>query len=514
VLTDKQKDTLAISALLLLSSCAFIRLLALPAFEDEGTALRWISRAINFGEWLQPLGDGKPLEAWPMTPWVWLGFHPLTVIRAVNVLVGAIGAALIYRLALHLSSSRWIAFVCGILFALCPFVVYLERLGLADNFLCVAGIWVFLNIVKFIESPTATRSRLLALSLVLAAFCKFPVGFVFVLSAPLAFVLMPRSTRVEFLQRSPRARLAVAFVPVAMLGLLVAVVTLVQLRRGQSLAFGLKDLIGIGLGNYVDVAETIGVPRMKILTELTAQLSRPVIAIGSVGIIASAIGGDWRQRWLIVHGLALILAIEFFTKFWYPRYLLFTLPPLIVASALGWESISLRLGRARRVIELSVLAICVVYMGRQSVLLITDPLAARWSRLDRIQYLEGWSSGYGYPEAAKFLVQSINPPAMVYSLDGHSAHQLLAYLPTEWADRVKPIMYGPNQQVLRTEAARLENLFAHKSAWIVIARQLLPSYLESTFGRASLDRIGLHELAEFNKPGVRSQLVLYEVSQR
>ena len=56
-----QNDLLPIAALLALGSFAFAHLMALPAFADEGGQLRWIYRVIEAGEWLQPLGDGKPL---------------------------------------------------------------------------------------------------------------------------------------------------------------------------------------------------------------------------------------------------------------------------------------------------------------------------------------------------------------------------------------------------------------------------------------------------------------------
>ncbi|HEY1873641.1 MAG TPA: hypothetical protein VGG67_04495 [Steroidobacteraceae bacterium] len=58
-ISNHRQDWLPSAALLLLGSLAFIRLLALPAFEDEGTEMRWIWRVIEAGEWLQPLADGK-----------------------------------------------------------------------------------------------------------------------------------------------------------------------------------------------------------------------------------------------------------------------------------------------------------------------------------------------------------------------------------------------------------------------------------------------------------------------
>ncbi len=131
-------------ALLLLGSVPLFHLMAVPAFEDEGSQLRWIWRIIEAGEWLQPLGDGKPLEAWPMVPLVRLSHQPLAAIRAVHVLVGMIGAVLTYRLALQVS-DRMTAFACGILFATCPFVVYLQRFALSDILMCTAGVWVLLS---------------------------------------------------------------------------------------------------------------------------------------------------------------------------------------------------------------------------------------------------------------------------------------------------------------------------------------------------------------------------------
>src|ERR1700724_987620 len=148
VVNECRKELVPIGVLLLLGSFAFVHLMALPPVEDEGSQLRWIWRVIEAGEWLQPLGDGKPLEAWPLVPLVRLGFHPLTAARTLHVLAGMIGAVLIYHLASEMA-DRWTALVTGALFALCPFVVYLQRLALSDIFMCVAGIWVLLSIIKF-----------------------------------------------------------------------------------------------------------------------------------------------------------------------------------------------------------------------------------------------------------------------------------------------------------------------------------------------------------------------------
>jgi len=98
-------------------------------------------------------------------------------------------------------------------------------------------------------------------------------------------------------------------------------------------------------------------------------------------------------------------------------------------------------------------------------------------------------------------------------LDGHSAYQLLTYLPAAWTSRVKPIFYGQDGSVLRSEDARLENLLSRTPAWIIISEQLLHGYLDSSFGRINLDRINLRQIASFDKPGSRERLAIYEVTR-
>lgn len=500
-----------IGALLMLGSIAFVHLMSLPAFEDEGSQLRWIFRLIQAGEWLPPLGEGKPLEAWPMAPLVRWGVPALAAARALHVLAGMVGAVLTYRLARSLG-GRWISFASGVLFALCPFVVYLQRLALSDIFLCTAGIWVLSSVLELIRLPTSTQASRLAAALVLAAFCKFPVGFVFLGALPLALLLMPAEERRRLLQRRA-AMLTYAHVPVILLALTVAVVAAVRLLHGQAAGFGLTDFAGIALGRYKDIATAIGVPRGRFLDELAAQLSWPVIGIAVIGIVAAARFGDWRHRWLIAMAIIPMLGIVLLAKFWFSRYLLFTLPPLIVSAVSGWHLLAQRTQRYGQRLEWAALAVCVGFMGRQSALLVLAPTAAHWSASDRFQYLEGWPSGYGYPEAAQFLLQAPKVPSLIYSLDGHSAYQLLSYLPAEWTSRVRPIFYGDDGRVMESKEARLANLLAHTPVWIIVSDRLLQVYLDSDFGGLDRTSISLRPIAQFDKPGFRSRLAIYEVTR-
>jgi 4-amino-4-deoxy-L-arabinose transferase-like glycosyltransferase len=508
---NKRRELLAPIALLLLSALAFVRLTAVPMFEDEGTQLRWIMQIIQKGAWLQPLFDGKPLEAWPVVPLVQMGLAPLIAMRGLHVIAGMLGTLLIYKTARELTDRRG-AFVTGLLFALCPYVVYLQRLALSDVMLCAAGIWVMLSVLQFQKAATMRRTAGLGASLVLAAFCKLPVGFEMLAAMPAAIVLMPHAERQTILRRPGSERLLLAHVPVILLMLLVFGVALVRSRRGQAPGFGIQDFLGIGGGGYSNIAAALGVPRPQVLQEIAAQLTWPVTFIAMIGLAAAVLLGDWRQRWLVAVGAMPLAAIGLFASFWYPRYLLFTLPPLMIASVLGWGGLLRLAPRIARTAGIAAVTLCAGLMVRQSALLIWEPIAARWSPVDRIQYFSGWSSGYGYPEAARFIVNASAAPAVVYSLDGHSAYQLGVYLPGIWRPRVRAIGYGQDGLALRSTQLRLASLLSGQPAWIIISKQLLSRYLEETFGRAYSDQIKLSKVAEFDKPDSRTQLAIYEVA--
>jgi hypothetical protein len=305
-----------------------------------------------------------------------------------------------------------------------------------------------------------------------------------------------------------------AHAPAVLLAITVVVVAGIRWRSGRTPGFGLQDLFGIGLGRYQNIAAGSGGPRPSLLGELTAQLSVPVAALGLIGVVASALWGDWRQRWLITIGALPMLAIGFLTEFWFSRYLLFTLPPLIVAAVHGWHSLALRMGRLGRPLEWGALALCMVFMIPQTARLVLEPTAANWSPLDRYQYLEGPGAGYGYPEAARFILAAPAAPAIVYALDGHSAYQLRNYLPPAWNARVTPIYYAPDGKELRSEAERFSNLATCAPAWLIIPQPLLSRYLVASFGENHADHVRLRQIALFDKPGRRTQLGLYEVVQQ
>jgi hypothetical protein len=499
----------AMVALTLLGSLAFVHLGAIPVFEDEGTQMRWIWQALQSDSWLQPLLVGKPLEAWLPLPFVWFGLPALWVMRPLHVLAGVATTLLSYRVA-RAMAPRAPALAAGALYALCPFVVYLQRFALPDGTLAFGSMWVLWCALRFIDTPLPRCAAWLAVALVVAALSKLPVGFVCALDVPLALLLMPPARRQPLLRGAAGRLLLAAHTPVAVLAAAVCVTALIRARHGQIPGFGLQDLLGIGLGGYDSISAAMKLPRPTLFGELSVQLTPTVVLIGVVGLIAGACWGDWRQRWLLLAGAVPMLAIGLLSTFWYSRYLLFTLAPLDVVAVLGWYQMAQRAGRWRGWVQLPPLLLVAAVMGSQSGQLIESPADARWSAVDRFQYFEGWGSGYGYPEAARFLLAASPAPALVYALDGHSACQLASYLPRAWQRRVRSISDGPHGEPLTSTEARRANLALADPAWLIVPRPLLQHYLDASFGQ--VDPVDSRLLAQFRKPGERVSLGIYTVA--
>jgi hypothetical protein len=97
--------------------------------------------------------------------------------------------------------------------------------------------------------------------------------------------------------------------------------------------------------------------------------------------------------------------------YWYPRYVLFATIPFLLLAA---RVIVLLAGRAAAIAGrpslwlAALLAATLVPAVRFDAALLADPARAPLPRLERFQYVDGFSSGYGCPEAAAWLRRELD----------------------------------------------------------------------------------------------------------
>jgi 4-amino-4-deoxy-L-arabinose transferase-like glycosyltransferase len=499
----KRTDQLVVAFLTLVSAIACINLRGFPVFVDEAIDLWWVWRITRFGEWLRPLGDGKPLEAWPLIPFAWLGADPLLVARILHALAGIASVLLIYLLAKCIV-DRKAACAAALLAAVSPLMVFYQRLTLADTYLCAAGMLTLYAALRFIQGPTLRAAILLSAGMLLAAFSKLPVGFLFAGALPLAVVWMPRAVRAGLFTRNALRNVVLAYLPIIMLLAGIAAVSAYQIAHGQAPGFGLRlviektatpDRVALAMGNA-----------SRLVDEFLTPITWPVGVLALIGIAFAAARGTWRQRWLISMAALPIAAMTLAASLWGLRYMLFTIPMLAISAVSGWQLLLDRVPasvRTRRVAGAIVFGLCLALSGYLSALRIFAPVSAQWSQ-GEIGYLDSWASGYGFPELADHL-QRNNTPPVIYTLEVGPALQLRAYLPREWTDRVQQLQIVDGQPLDYSQ--RYDYLLAHSPAWLVTT---LPIEQNPQFNDSPL-RARLRPIATFDKPMSGPPVNLYEV---
>lgn len=125
-------------------------ILALPIFSDEGIYINWARIAANDPNWrFISLLDGKqPLQTWGTIPFIKLFPTDLLLAgRLFAVFSGFFALIGVMTLAWYLW-GRKAGYIAGLLYILCPFFLFYDRMALVDSGVNASIIWIlFLSIV-------------------------------------------------------------------------------------------------------------------------------------------------------------------------------------------------------------------------------------------------------------------------------------------------------------------------------------------------------------------------------
>lgn len=495
-MSERTFDRLALTILTLVGCISFIKLRSFPIFVDESINLWWLYRLTEFGEWWRPLGDGKPLEVWPVLPLVWFGCDALTSMRALHVIAGIVAVLIVY-LFVSQFAERSIAFISALLTAVCPWNVFYQRLAIADTYLCMAGLIVLYAAFQVIRKPDCRAFFLLGVSLPLAALTKMPVGFIFLSALPLALLWIQSEERSRLFQA--KRRLLIAYTPTICLMIMVVAIVAFQVWHNEAPGFGIR--LVISKAQSTNRLSLVVSNLIRLVDEFSAPLTPAIAFMLWVGVFLSLGRGSWVQRWLASWSLLSLGLIVTVSAFWGSRYFLFVVPPMIISAVNGWQLVFNRLSsRYRVIIMLVILVLSIIYMAYQSGLRIFNPPLARWSRGDW-GYISDWPSGYGYPEMAEYLLSAPDIPPVVYTFEVGTAMQLLAYLPKGMEHKVQQLQLVDGKY-LTVEEARAY-LLDHSPAWLVTRSGADPN---DPWASKHLRRI-----VGFRKPCSTVEVTLYEV---
>jgi 4-amino-4-deoxy-L-arabinose transferase-like glycosyltransferase len=491
----RRPTVLAGFALLLLAFLAVRpwRLTALPIFIDESLHLFWSLRVREDLDLDRPLRDGKPLQALITAFTVPGADDPLWAGRFTSVLVGAVGMWAAWQIGRRLFDEAT-GLTAAVLYLACPFTFFYDRMALSDVYLSTFAALTLLASIAVARDPRPVKGVWLGLGLAGCVLAKVPGLMLAPLPVAAAFLLPPRRPGLF------RA-LALAYGVAALLAGYPAWYFLA--KSGQ-----LKKAAGVE--EEVEVGHLLADNAGDAVRWLWAYWTGPVTLAGLAGVAVGVVRRRGPELLLAAASLAPVAVFVSLSFYWYPRYILFATVPFLVLAARALVLLAERGARVagRRPVWLAALVgVALVPALRFDAALLEDPAAAPLPRLERFQYVDGFSSGYGCPEAVAWLRGELaaTPGRVTVAAETPGRRTLFLCLRTYFMDepRVEMRWLDPHSPVGRRML--LERALVHPTFVITGSKQEAGARFEA---------LGAVRLAQWRKPSGVLAGELYRVDAR
>jgi len=353
---------------------------ALPIFLDEAVHLQWAERLFNEGRILRPVGSGRLLAvaayglALPFEDRLWAA-------RLIASMAGAATLVFTMLLSRRLFGAR-ASVVAGALYLLSPFALVYDRLALSDGFLstCITGL--MLAVWTLAHRPDDARPRRMAGVLIALAVVSKVSALLFLLTVPFGILALAPDRRRAF--RS--AAMACA------MGLVLA---------SPMLWFFVRNSGEISSQHVVDPTVSGSTIVATLLDMREWALSYFTVPALLAAVASLALLRDGRALWLAGSVALPFVLFALFSQPWSARYVLSTLPPLLILISGGIDRLASRVKpslRGAAAIGLTFLALLWSLSFDRD--LVFDPERAPFPGDDRRQLVTGWPSGYGVRELA------------------------------------------------------------------------------------------------------------------
>lgn len=416
--------------LLLVSGLYFLlrlpNLLSLPIFADEAIYIRWaqIMRSVPTLRFVS-MQDGKqPLFMWLMIPLLKLISDPLLAGRLLSVLSGWGTMMGIFFLSLQFFKSQKVALTSSLLYALVPYGLFFDRMALVDSMLTMWSVWAMVFVIKLAKKPTLDFGMLSGVFLGFAWLTKSTAMF-FVAMTPFSGLLMelpkkpgPRSS-LNKVWLTPRRWKVLKWLFFLGMSLFIAVAIYNILRLGpefQQIALRNKDYV-YPLKEVLDHPFFEFSYKLKTLVGFYWKLLTPLLfLLAWQGWLM-----DVRKNWKRAGFLSVWIFMPVFYQFWFARsltarYYLYTIPPMLMLTALAWQW---WLAKSKSMIwKIIVASLVLVPCLWLDFRLLINPYKADLPRVERSGYLEEWTAGQGLREVANYIKNEAQVNSIVVGTEG------------------------------------------------------------------------------------------------
>lgn len=365
-----------------------------PIFTDEGIYIRWSKIAWHDANWrFISLTDGKqPVHTWGMIPFLKI-FSPNMLLggRMFSVLSGMVALKGIFNLSYYLWGKKT-AYITSIFYIFTPMFMFYDRMALTDSAVNAGFIWILFGSILLIRTLRVDVALGLGLTAGMAVLTKSSSQMFIALSA-LAPILAFQKNKKKFFGSS--ANYYVLFLVVCILSLV-----LYNIQRLSPYLHYVNQKNGTFVLTF---AEFFANPFSQILGNLPlipwyvfSEMSYVSGVIGIVGLVL-LIKKDWRlglylTAWLLFP----YVAISFFAKIIFPRYLIFFATLLTLSAAYFVGSTK------NKSVKVLCFTLYVLSIGYFNYTILFDNQKIPFPPVDRGQYIESVNAGYGIKELIQF----------------------------------------------------------------------------------------------------------------
>lgn len=380
----------------------FYHLLTLPIFTDEAIYIRWAQIALQDASWrFISLTDGKqPLYVWLVMVLLRVFKDPLFAGRIVSVGAGFLTLTGLFFLTNEIFQNKKIALLASLFYVIYPFTLVYDKLALYDSLVGTFIIWSLYFEFLLIKHIRLDISMILGMIIGLGMLTKSSADFALIL-LPLSVVLFPfkeKKAKVYF-GKWVGFCLVTAFIAFAMYSVL-------RLSPFYYI-IGLKDdsfIYPFSVWIHQPFAFLLG-NLSGLLSWFVGYTSIPFIILILLSFLISK--KYIREKlllgcWFIVP----FIALAFFGKVIYPRFILFMTLPLLPLASISlfalFEKLPSKVKGAGIIKVFIFMAFTIMILVTDYFLLFNFPQAPI-PQADRGQLITSWPSGVGVSQTVSYL---------------------------------------------------------------------------------------------------------------
>ena len=389
-----------------------INLTIIPIFTDEAIYLRWAQIALADPRWrFISLIDGKqPLFIWLLLPVLKVVNDPLLAGRILSVVVGFSGLIGMVALGWYVSRKVYGGLLGGLFYVLIPFFLTYDRMALYDGLVCALTIWTIFLSYLFAKKQQLGFALLLGSIIGAGLLTKSMANFFWILlPATLLLVPWPKKNRLRVLGK--------------WVGLSLVVIIQSQIYNNILRLSEFRHIIGEkNLSFIYSFSEFFHAPFQSVFGNLQGLgswfISYLTIPLTLLIIISSLwfVKRNWREGIFFLSYFAVpFMALAFFGKVIYPRFILFMLPPLLILTIqfilYAWKKVSHKLA-------LMIVIVIIAPLLFFDLKIITDPIHAPFPYADKQQFINDWPAGYGIAEVVSYLSDASKQGSIIVGTEG------------------------------------------------------------------------------------------------